>query len=130
MPIGDWSSLSTIVEAFSGGVREVVAFENSTHWGYSNNAEDANDRVLQTTIYLKDTGIMASYTGYHWSFVTLEVIEDVEINIVLPPPSTTTNPTSSTTDSTTPTSTNGPDTELSPLVVGGIGLGVGVIVIG
>ena len=123
IPIGDWSSLSTIVEAFSGGVREVVAFENTTHWGYSNNAEDANDRVLQTTIYLKETGIMVSYTGYHWSFVTLEVIEDITIEMIVPAPTTTTGSTSTTTGSTSPSDTAtdpNPDTGMSPLIIGGV----------
>lgn len=103
MPIGDWAYLSTVVEAYSDAIREVVAFQNTTHWGYSNNGEWPDDRVLKTTIYLKENGMMAYYSGSHWSFSQQLMIEDVTIERLSPPTTTTT--TTPTTTSTTPTDT-------------------------
>jgi hypothetical protein len=113
MPIGDWDYLSTLVEAYSDGTREVVAFANTTHWGYSNNGEWWDARVLLTTIYLKENGIMEYYSGSHWSFITFEMIEDVTIRRITASTSTTTTPTNPTTPTTTtgtPTTTTGTTT--------------------
>jgi hypothetical protein len=114
VPIDDWVYMSTIVEAYSDPPREVVSFQNSTHWGYSNNGEWPDVRVLQTTIYLKSNGVMVYYSGSRWSFGEQTMLEDVTITQVDSFPSTATTDTTSTTTTTTSSTTSTTTTGQGP----------------
>jgi len=94
----------------------VVAFGNTTHWGFSYSAENSTNSILTTTVYIKESGIMEYFSGSHWSITEQIMIEDVTIK--LKPLATTT------------TTTPNEDTGMTMLFMGGVAVAIGIAAIG
>lgn len=118
LPINDWSFLSSIADDDTIANIEVVSFQNSTHWGYTNTWIDTEDTIQSTSIYLKENGVLESFTAYHYDDDQQEVYEDIEVTIIT---TMATSPTSGTTSQTSNTSPPPTDDNSMLLVVIGVG---------
>ena len=116
VPIGDWSYLSTAMEAYAGTGSVTTAFENATHWGYTIDGDNSAWRYIKTAFYLKENGILEYHDGYLWSYADSEVVEHVIIERTTASTSTTTDSATTTTTETT-TSTTQPSTTSQTLQV-------------
>ena len=121
LPINDWNFLSTIADDDTIANIETVSFQNSTHWGYTNTWIETNDIIHSTSIYLKENGVLQSFSGYHYDDDSGEIYEEIEVTII-------THATSGSTDTTSSTSPPPSDNNTMLLAVGGI-VGASVVVI-
>jgi hypothetical protein len=124
VPIGHWSYLSTVADNSVSWNIETVSFQNTTHWGHTDTWTATDDVINRTAVYLKENGVLQTFSGYHYDDYLGEVHENIEIEIINPV--TSTSETSSTTEPTTGPSLDSP---MLLIIVGALGVSLVIIIV-